>query len=108
METLPHCAATGNPTEFTPVVSWFPHSLENLPDRDVPASEFFEAIRKGHCRHKIEEIRERFKRALARTNGDRETAKKAVATQKKRLPCVTLSGVFSMRAKDKLQTHSGL
>jgi hypothetical protein len=108
METLPHSAATGNPAEFAPVVSWFPHSLENLPDRDMAAFEFFESIRKGNCRGKVEEIRARFARALARTNGDRETAKKAVATQKKRLPCVTLSGVFSMRAKDKLQTHSGL
>jgi hypothetical protein len=89
-------------------VSWFPHSGENLPDKDIPASEFFEAIRKGHCRPQVEKIRERFNRALARTNDDREAAKKTVATQKKKLPCVTLSGVFSTRAKDKLQTHSGL
>lgn len=93
---------------FAPVVSWFSHALENLPDRDVPASEFIESIRKGHDRRKVEEIRSRFNRALVRTMGDREAAKKAVAPQKKRLSCVTLSGVFSMRAKDKLQTHSGL
>ena len=93
---------------FDPVVSFFSNSFENLPDRDGPASEFFKSIRRGDCRRQVEAIRERFNSAMARTNGDREAAKKAVAAQKKKLSCATLSGTVSIRAKDKLQTHSGL
>lgn len=90
------------------VVSWFPRASENLPDKDIPAAEFVEAIRKGAYKVKIQAIRERYKRALDRTKGDRGAAKRTVAALKKQLPAVTFSGVFSIRAKDKLTHHSGL
>jgi len=54
-------------TQFSPTVSWFSNAMENLPDKDIPAAEFVEAIRKGVYKEKIKAVRARFNRALVPT-----------------------------------------
>jgi hypothetical protein len=95
-------------SEFSPQVSWFPKAAENLPEKDAPAVEVIQQIRAGNYKNRIAQIRERFDYALKRTNGDRKAAKMAVGALKKMLPAVTFSGVFGIRSKASLQTHSGL
>jgi hypothetical protein len=95
-------------SRFSPQVSWFPKATENLPDRDPSAAEVIQQIQVGRYQPRITEIREKFAYALKRTNGDRKAAKMAVGALKKMLPAVTFSGVFGIRSKANLQTHSGL
>jgi hypothetical protein len=93
---------------FNPQVSWFKRGTENLPESDVPVSDAIQAIKTGRFQREVQEIRSRFARALARTDGDREAAKKAVEGLKKRLPGATFSGIFGIRANKHLKNHSGL
>jgi hypothetical protein len=104
--TLPY-SSEASPS-FNPEVSWFTRATENLPEKDIKLCEFIKDIRNGRYRSRIEAIRQRFTRALLRTNGDRAAAKKTVDWLKKQLPAVTVSGVFGIRANDQLQKHSGL
>ena len=91
-----------------PLVSVLSRAGENLPEEDIPAAEFIDSVRKGQFKRQIQEIRDKFARALERTGGDRQTAKKSVDWLKKRLPVATFSGVFKIRADDQLSAHSGL
>lgn len=59
-----------------PLVSWFSRASENLPESDIPASRFIADIRTGKYKRQVREIRERYGRALARTDGDAKAAKK--------------------------------
>ena len=63
--------------------------------------------RLGTWRGPIREIRRMFKDTLKRT-GDRKAAKEAVAAEKKKLPGILWSGLFSRRAREGLTAHSGL
>jgi putative DNA primase/helicase len=65
------------------------------------------SIRAGTYRNQVEQIRERFARALKRGVGY-ESAKKAVDKQKQRLPGVTFAGVMPMRAKKQVPQFTGL
>jgi hypothetical protein len=74
-----------------------------------------EVIRTGGKKLKgwITRIRNRFEAELGATarlgvNGDRKQAKRAIEELKKALPGVLWSGTFSVRANDKLISHSGL
>jgi hypothetical protein len=100
--------ADPSPADLPGLVSWFSRGTENLPDQDIPAAEFVFAIRNGQYRREIKQIRDRFKRAFDRTNGNNEAAKKTVGAAKNRLPAVTFSGVFGVRSEEQFQKHSGL
>ena len=63
--------------------------------------------RLGKWRRPILEIRRIFNETLTRT-GDRKAAKEAVAAEKKKLPGILWSGLFSRRASEGLTEHSGL
>ena len=93
-------------TEFNPLVSYFPNAYENLPT-DIPAAQFIASIKGGQHKKLVEEIRERFQRALAR-GVDYAKAKRAVDTHKKKLPCVSFAGILPMRDKNATPQFTGL
>jgi hypothetical protein len=74
---------------------------------DVEVHKFFDAIRDGNYRTRIEKIRTVYNKVLTET-GDRDRARKAIDPLKKKLPAVMLSGKFSRRASDALLEYSGL
>ena len=96
-----------NDDTFNPLVSFYRNGYENLPD-DLPAAQIVEAIRRSAYRQPIENIRKRFNKALDRSKGDRDAAKRVVDSDKKRLAAVSFSGTFATRANKLLIRHSGL
>jgi putative DNA primase/helicase len=77
--------------------------------RDVSVERVIRAIRNGGktLRPKVETIRRTFSRVLSQT-GDRKAAKRAIDSDKKKLPGVTCSGRFKERQNNALIEHSGL
>src|SRR4029077_5314107 len=61
----------------------------------------------GTWRERIEKIRRMFNKTLKST-GDRKAAKEAVAAEKKKLPGILWSDLFSRRGREGLTEHSGL
>jgi|CZKV01.1.fsa_nt_gi hypothetical protein len=95
-----------NSTEFNPLVSYFPNAYENLPT-DIPAAQFITDIRGNRHKKPVEEIRERFQRAISR-GVHYSKAKRVVDAQKKKLPGVSLAGVLPMRDKQTTPQFTGL
>jgi hypothetical protein len=94
------------PVEFNPLVSFFKNAYENLPT-DIPAAQFIASTKGNEHKKLVEEIRERFQRALSR-GVEYSQAKRTVDTQKKRLPCVSFAGVLPMRDKKATPKFTGL
>ena len=94
------------PVEFNPLVSFFSNAFENLPT-DIPAAEFIASIKGNDHKKIVEEIRERFQRALSR-GVEYSRAKRTVEPQKKKLPCVSFAGVLPMRDKKATPKFTGL
>jgi hypothetical protein len=92
--------------EFNPLVSLFTNAYENLPT-DIPAAQFIASIKGNQHKKRVEEIRERFNRALSRSV-PYEKAKRVVDSQKKKLPCVSFAGVLPMRDKNATPQFTGL
>ncbi len=89
-----------------PVVSMV-SSATSARTHDTSVERIIHAILSGRWRPQIESIRNKFRRVFEES-GDCAEAKRAVDSQKKRLPAVMLSGRFSRRANDALILHSGL
>jgi hypothetical protein len=96
----------GGSVEFYPLVSFFKNAYENLPT-DIPAAQFIASIKGNEHKKLVEEIRERFQRALSR-GVEYSQAKRTVDTQKKKLPCVSFAGVLPMRDKKATPKFTGL
>lgn len=94
------------PVEFNPLVSFFKNAYENLPT-DIPAAQFIASTKGNEHKKLVEEIRERFQRALSR-GVEYSQAKRTVDTQKKKLPCVSFAGVLPMRDKKATPKFTGL
>jgi hypothetical protein len=75
--------------------------------KDVHAGSIIEAIREGRWKERVEAIREEYVKVLLAT-GDREQAKRAIGSLKKKLPAFTPSGRFSYRNDKSLIEHSGM
>lgn len=101
--TPPLPAANG---AFNPLVSFFQNAYENLPT-DIPAAQFIASTKGNEHKKLVEEIRERFQRALSR-GVEYSQAKRTVDTQKKKLPCVSFAGVLPMRDKKATPQFTGL
>jgi hypothetical protein len=96
----------GGSVEFNPLVSFFKNAYENLPT-DIPAAQFIASTKGNEHKRLVEEIRERFQRALSR-GVEYSQAKRTVDTQKKKLPCVSFAGVLPMRDKKATPKFTGL
>jgi hypothetical protein len=92
--------------EFNPLVSFFKNAYENLPT-DIPAAQFIASIKGNQHKKLVEEIRERFQRAISR-GVPYAQAKRVVDSQKKKLPSVSFAGVLPMRDKKATPQFTGL
>lgn len=92
--------------EFNPLVSFFPNAFENLPT-DIPAAQFIASVKGNQHKKLVEEIRERFQRAISR-GVPYAQAKRVVDSQKKKLPSVSFAGVLPMRDKKATPQFTGL
>lgn len=98
--------ANDSTAEFNPLVSYFENAYENLPT-DIPAAQFIASIKGNQHKKLVEEIRERFQRAISR-GVPYAQAKRVVDSQKKRLPSVSFAGVLPMRDKKTTPQFTGL
>jgi hypothetical protein len=93
-----------------PLVSGVKNAAE-VETRDCNAQAIINGIRDGKWRKPIEGIRGVFSTVMADSGGDRKAAKEAVAADKRKLPGLMWSGLFSTREKpaaERLRKHSGL
>lgn len=89
------------------LVSYYPDAYENLP-KDISPALFIQRVRTGFVKEKITTIRNRFKEAMGRSDGNRNASKKVIDYHKKKLPSVNTSGTFAVRGNTQLLQHSGL
>jgi hypothetical protein len=91
---------------FDPLVSYFSNAYENLPT-EIFAAQFIASIKGNQHKKLVEEIRERFQRAISR-GVDYSKAKRVVDSQKKKLPSVSYAGVLPMRDNKLTPQFTGL
>jgi hypothetical protein len=93
-------------TDLAPMVSTVPDAV-STETTHVPIDSLRTAIKFGRWKTQIEEIRQRYRETLKKT-GERNAAKLAVNSLKKKLPGILWSGTFTRRDKDSIERHSGL
>jgi VirE-like protein len=108
---MPDPRANGQPDWRDIVVSIVPNAWATK-TTDISLGEAFQKIRNGHWAKPVARIREKYTEALKQaqkqgTLDPHADAKDAIAPLKKKLPEVTFSGRFKLRAGDQLDAHSG-
>src|SRR4029077_6460240 len=85
------------------------NNVRDTETQHYDAKEIIEQIRTDdRLRETVTGIRENFWNVMPSTGNERKGAKRAIDSEKKRLPATTWSGTFSRRKQDALLQHSGL
>src|ERR1700736_6315271 len=93
----------------TPILVSCVKNARDTETQHYDAKEIIDQIRTDNdLREKITKIRDEFWQVMAEHGNNREAAKGAIDSDKKRLPAITWSGTFSQRKGEALLQHSGL